>query len=352
MKQFEAEWRKLNRQGEHVAALELALHPPFDENKISPGDDANLAALRGHCYAAVKDRERAYAQYQKAILSNKLTDHMLCNTLLHRGIVETYLQDYDMSLATCKQALSYCCTVCETCTRDRVTLVKKISDLEIWTTWSGYGSPFDGEKNRICHHCRRVAIETDFVLCGCKHVRYCNDECKAADAIVHEEAWFHMILERLPPNIFRQHILSLCILPRETDLRAWIGTPKHQQLVQLRRHALSLRTLSRWWKKQVDQCRRFWLDVIPFDWQDIYKPNPNVQGKYMMDELRTYILQWAIYNGEHDLKTKRNALTKEITKLTKATDKLRTSLKEKETKKTTAEKELEGVEGRLKRMKK
>ena len=354
------QWKELSQRKEYAAALHLALNLPFDEDKLSPRCAAHVAIMRGHCYREIRDLERAHAQYRQAMCSNELNAHELRNTLVHLAVVERVLHDLDMSLATLRLASSYCCIdfspgdgiECKQCANDRAHIVKYISIHEKWMTTPGYSTRRDAEEKRICHYCYRVALGTAFILCGCKHVRYCDEVCKAADAEAHANAGFHMVLERLPAHIFQQHILPLCILPEDTNLKSRIGRPKHQELVKMRRQALGLRTVNRWWKRQVDQCRRFWLDVIPFDWHEVYKPNPDTQGKYEMDELRTYILQWAIYNGEHELKTQRNDLIKEITKLRKATDKLRESIKEKEAKEAAFEKNLEGVESRLKKMKK
>lgn len=354
-------FHKLCKNKEPTAALEYLLSVQHGGTELSLSDIADIDTLRGHCYREIGDMANANACYRNALLSSALTDyddadddHMyLCNTYMHLGYVEFQLRDYHMSLETYRRALSHSCAICSECSQDHPAILGNIAELEKLVTLRTYKSArLDAEEKRICHYCHRVDIGTTFILCGCKHVRYCNDACKLADADAHAATGLHMVIERLPASVFRNHILPLCILPADPDPATWIGLAAQRRIGQLRRTGLGLRTLGKYWKNGVDLCRFFWIDVVPFDWALMYKPNRDILKKYMMHELHAEILQLASSRAELHLKNRQTKLAREVAIWGKAAAKLRTLLEDKEAKRATAEKELEGVESRLKRMKK
>lgn len=354
MKQVFDKYHELREIGDNAAALDFLSNVLHGETDLSPTDVAQLNQMQGHCYSDLGDVNTAYACYRKAVLSNAFDDHAdFCNTYMHIGSIEFELKDYHMSLETYKQALSHSCAVCQSCVRDYPCIAFDITDLERLITFRNYKSAErDADQKRICHHCHHVDIGTAFILCGCQHIRYCNDSCKLADADAHAATGLHMVLEHLPTGIFRDRILPLCILPADPNPATWLSTTGPQRMAKMRQTGLGLRTLGKWWKINVDQCRFFWLDVVPYNWSPTDKPFREVFKKYMMHELHADILQLACTRANRRLQEKKAELAREVATLGKAADKLRRAFEDKETKKTTAEKELEGVESRLKRIKK
>ena len=186
---------------------------------------------------------------------------------------------------------------------------------------------------------------TKLMLCGCKRVWYCNETCKIADATTHASSGFHMDLERIPRDIMRKHILPLCLLPRDQSERGEI------EILVLRCHGLRLRLINKAWRGRVNDCKEFWLHVVPCDWLKRFKPDPDISGKLPVRELTPHVLVWGRRNGEAKLKRKKKDAEKRVEKHSKAVAKLQKELEQEESCKKSSGAELQEITSRLKRLK-
>jgi tetratricopeptide (TPR) repeat protein len=244
---------------------------------VAPDERTAFDLMLAHAYRRCSQHAKAMAIYRK--LHNLLPPGEDYNELM-RGMGEIYWNcaNYDTAYLCYRQGNS--------------PLSACLYDILLRSARASYAEYRYASDPCICKHC--ATIGWSFLLCTCERAWYCNERCRQADALAHEAAGYHAIvsMDCIPTDVIMEHLLPFCLatIPYEGAAEKLL---RRQDSVGQRRFGLGLRTLSRRWRRCIDQYRPFWLEIVQQPWLPQFRIQPKEAASLTRDHFFSHMLEAA-----------------------------------------------------------